>query len=414
MEHCATALSHSTSAQWRLEGDRQSCFDTISHAWLLTPIPMEKALLTTGLQAGDMDQSVLYETAEGTPQGGLLSPVLAHRTLDGLETRRRQKDPQAGSRAVHGKKKQGNLVRYADDFMMTGHSKEVRETDVQPLIVACLQERGLERSEAKTRRTHIEDGCDFLGQHARKDNGQFLTRPSKTTVHTCLASIRQVIRGNTHATAYGLIALLNPTRRRWANFHRHAAAKETFVHGDTAMFKALWRWAKRRHPKKDTRWGADRYFERTVKRNWHFFGTAKDKDGKSMTHGLCHASATPGTRHTTMKGACNPDDPAWDISLEERLGVQMEKTLRGRRTLAHLWKEHGGNCPVCTPPITQVTGWHHHHIVYKTMGGTDGMSHRVLMHPHCHRHVHAKGLTVSKPRPVTAVSHAQPGALFHA
>ena len=255
------------------------------------------------------------------------------------------------------------------DCMSTGNAKEVLETAVKPLIVACLQERGLELSEEQTRRTPIEDGCDFLGPHARKSNGHFLTRPSKTNVHTFLASLRQVIRGNPQATAYGLIALLNPTIRGWANFHRHAAAKETFVQVDTAICKALWRWARRRHPKKDKRWVADRSFERTVKRNWHCCGTAKDKDGKSMTHWLCHASATPVTRHTKMTGAGNPYDPAWETSLEERLGVKMAKTLRGRRTLAPLWKEQGGNCPVCTQPIPHVTGWHNPPIVYKTMGG---------------------------------------------
>ncbi len=233
-------------------------------------------------------------------------------------------------------------------------------------------------------------------------------------MHTLLASSRKVIRENTQATAYGLIALLNPTIRGWANLHRHAAAQDTVVHVERAICKARWRWAKRRHPQKATRWVSDRYCERTGDSNWHFFGTVQDTDGKSRTHGLCHASTTPVTRHTNMKGACNPYDPAWEISLEERLGVKREKTLRGRRILAHLWKEPGGTCPVCAQPITQVTGWHNHPIVYKTMGGTDGMSHRVLIHPHCHRHVHATGLTVSKPRPVQAVSHTQPGALFQA
>jgi RNA-directed DNA polymerase len=414
MEQCATVLSHSTSAQWILEGDIQSCFDKISHAWLLTHIPMDKAILNTWLKAGYMDKSVLYETEDGTPQGGIISPVLANMTLDGLETILRKQYPKAGSRAVSGKNKKVNLVRYADDFIITGNSKEVLEIEVKPLIVEFLQERGLELSEEKTRITHIEDGFDFLGQNVRKYNGQFLTRPSKTNVHTFLASIRKVIRGNKQATAYGLIALLNPKIRGWANFHQHAAAKATFVHVDTAIFKALWRWARWRHPKKDKRWVADRYFKRTVNRNWHFFGTARDKDGKSRTNWLCHASATPVTRHKKIKGACNPYDPAWEIYLEERLGVKMDKTLQGRRTLTHLWKEQGGNCPVCAQPITTLTGWHNHHIVHKTRGGTDRAENRVLIHPNCHRQVHAKGFTVSKPRPAKDAPQAQPGALFHA
>ena len=139
MEQCATVLSNSTRPQWIREGDITSCVDTISHAWLLTPIPMDKAILSTWLQAGYMDKSVLYETEDGTPQGGILSPVLANITLDGLETLRRKKYPHAGGRALKGKKKQVNLVRYAEDFVMTGIAKEVLETEGKPLIVEFLQ-----------------------------------------------------------------------------------------------------------------------------------------------------------------------------------------------------------------------------------------------------------------------------------
>ena len=135
--------------------------------------------------------------------------------------------------------KQVNLVRYADDFIITGISKEILETEVKPLVVDFLRERGLELSEEKTQITHLEDGFDFLGQHVRKYNGQFRTRPSKKNVKTFLTDIRKVIKDNKEATAYWLIATLNPKIRGWANFHRHAAAKDTFVHVDTAIFKAL-------------------------------------------------------------------------------------------------------------------------------------------------------------------------------
>jgi RNA-directed DNA polymerase len=334
--------------------------------------------------------------------------------LDGLERTLRKKYPHSGSRALKGKNKQVNLIRYADDFIITGISKEVLETEVKPLVTAFLQGRGLELSEEKTSITHIEDGFDFLGQNVRKYKGHFLTRPSKKNVQAFLTSIRKVIKDNKQATASWLITQLNPQIRGWANFHRHAAAKETFVHVDTAIFKALWRWARRRHPKKGKRWVADRYFGRSGNRHWHFFGTAKDRDGNTISNWLCHASATPVTRYKKIKGACNPYDPAWEVYLEKRLGVKMEKTLRGRRTLAHLWKAQGGNCPVCTQPITKLTGWHNHHIVYKTMGGTDRVENRVLIHPNCHRQVHAKGRTVSKPRPVKTAPQAQPGALFQA
>jgi len=414
LEQCATVLSNSTRPQWILEGDIQSCFDKISHPWLLSHIPMEKTILNKWLKAGYMDKSVLYPTENGTPQGGISSPVLANMALDGLERILRKKYPKSGLKALKGMNKQVNLVRYCDDFIITGISQEILETEVKPLVTEFLRERGLELSEEKTKITHIEDGFDFLGQHVRKYNGKLLTRPSKKNVKAFLADIRKVIKDNKQATAYGLIATLNPKIRGWANFHRHAAAKETFAHVDTAIFKTLWRWARRRHPTKGKQWVKDQYFGRSGNRNWRFFGTAKDKDGKTIRNLLSLAAATPVTRYIKIKGECNPYDPVWELYLETRLGVKMEKTLQGKRRLMYLWKEQGGICPICNQPITHVTGWHNHHIVYKTHGGADSAENRVLIHPNCHRQVHAKGLTVSKPRPVKAGPQAQPGALFQA
>jgi RNA-directed DNA polymerase len=415
MAQCNTVLSNSTRPQWILEGDIKSCFDKISHPWLLSHIPMEKTILNKWLKAGYMDKSVLYPTEEGTPQGGPISPVLANMALDGLERILRKKYPHSGRKARKGMNKQVNLVRYCDDFIITGISKEILETEVKPLVTAFLRERGLELSEEKTKITHIEDGFDFLGQHVRKYNGKLRITPSKKNVKAFLADIRKVIKDNKQATAYGLIMTLNPKIRGWANYHQHADAKATFVHVDTAIFKALWRWARRRHPEKGKRWVKDRYFGRLGGRNWRFYGTAKGKDGKNLQHWLCLASATPiNQKYPKIKVDCNPYDPAWERYLEERLGVKMAKTLHGKRSLLSLWKEQGGNCPICHQPITQVTGWHNHHIVHKTLGGAESAENRVLIHPNCHRQVHAKGLTVSKPRPVKGEPQAHPGALFHA
>jgi RNA-directed DNA polymerase len=115
MEQCATTLASGTRAQWILEGDIKSCFDAISHEWLLRHIPMDTTILRIGLKAGYMDQSVLYPTEDGTPQGGIISPVLANMALDGLERILRKKYPKTGARARKGLNKQVNLVRYADD-----------------------------------------------------------------------------------------------------------------------------------------------------------------------------------------------------------------------------------------------------------------------------------------------------------
>ena len=114
MEQCATVLSNGTRPQWILEGDIKSCFDKISHSWLLSHIPMDKTILNTWLKAGYMDKSVLYPTEDGTPQGGIISSVLANMALEGLERILRKKYPHSGLKALKGMNKQVNLVRYCD------------------------------------------------------------------------------------------------------------------------------------------------------------------------------------------------------------------------------------------------------------------------------------------------------------
>jgi RNA-directed DNA polymerase len=258
-------LSHFAGAEWILEGDISVCFDRINHEWLEAHVYMNKAILRKWLKAGFMEKHVLHPTEAGTPQGGICSPVLANLTLDGLETRLREKYPKTGTPKRQAKV---NLVRFADDFIITGVTKELLENEVKPLVQAFLQERGLELSPEKTRITHITDGFDFLGQHIREYNGKIIIKPSVKNFKTFLTNIREVIKGNAQAPAGYLITLLNPKIRGWANYHRYIASKHTFVKVDYAIFKALWRWAKRRHPDKDRRWIADKYFCSDGPRKW--------------------------------------------------------------------------------------------------------------------------------------------------
>jgi RNA-directed DNA polymerase len=405
LEQCHTLLSR-PNPRWVLEGDIKSCFDRISHDWLLAHVPMEKAILQKWLKAGYMEKRVFTRTEEGTPQGGIISPVLANLALDGLERRLREQYPVTGKGKGKGEKALVNLVRYADDFLITGRSQALLEEEVKPLVREFLRERGLELSEEKTAITAIEDGFDFLGQHVRKYDGKLLIKPSKPNVKTFLGKIREVIKGNQPATAYGLLALLNPKIRGWANYHRHSASKATYVHVDWAISWALWQWAKRRHPNKSKSWVANRYFGRIGGRNQRFFGERRDEKGQIDRKWLDLAAATPIQRHRKIPGKANPYDPEWELYLEEHLGLKMAATLRGRRRLNYLWREQNGRCPICGEPITRLTAWHQHHIVWRSKGGSEGVENRVLLDPHCHRQAHAKGLSVSKPRPTRGVGSA--------
>src|SRR5439155_13246849 len=146
IEQCFNVLSHDYSAQWVLEGDIKSCFDGISHPWLEAHIPMDKSMLHKWLKAGYIDKQIFYRTEEGTPQGGPISPVLANLTLDGLEHEIRSLFPGYRQR----QRAKVNLIRFADDFVITGSSKELLEQEVKPLVEQFMKERGLALSAEKT------------------------------------------------------------------------------------------------------------------------------------------------------------------------------------------------------------------------------------------------------------------------
>jgi RNA-directed DNA polymerase len=257
MERCFLLFSRKTSPQWILEGDIKGCFDAISHTWLLTHIPMEKALLEKWLKAGFMEQGILFPTEAGTPQGGICSPVLANMTLDGLEQKLRDAFPRT---TLRGRQATIHLIRYADDFLISGRSKEILEQEVKPLVEQFMRERGLELSQEKTIITHIEDGFDFLGQTVRKYGETLLIKPSKESVQALLEKVRKIIKDNKQTSAGKLIAQLNPILRGWALYHRHVASKKTLSTVDHTIFEMLWRWAKRRHPTKGRRWVKEKYF----------------------------------------------------------------------------------------------------------------------------------------------------------
>jgi RNA-directed DNA polymerase len=373
--------------EWILEGDIKACFDQISHEWLLAHIPMEKMILRKWLKAGYMEKNAFNPTEIGTPQGGIISPVLANMALDGLENKLienfRPNKCNRPSSGVH-------FVRYADDWIVTAHFKVVLEEQIRPYIAAFLEERGLELSTEKTRITHISDGFDFLGQNLRKYNGKLIIKPSKKNLKAHLKKIRDTIRANKAATAGELILKLNPILRGWANYHRHVCSKYTFRYVDRMVFLALWRWAKRRHPNKGARWVRKKYFKTVGKRNWVFSGEIKTQNGRTKTVRLLSIGYIPIRRHVKIRNAANPYDPQWEVYFEARIKAKMRKTLRGKRKLLNLWKAQDGRCKQCGQLITLESDWHAHHMVWRSMGGTDTSSNLQMLHPTCHQQIHCQ------------------------
>jgi RNA-directed DNA polymerase len=394
IEQCFNVLTTPGRAKWVLEGDIKACFDAIDHEWLMANISMEKTILRKWLRAGYMEKGQLFPTEAGTPQGGIASPVLANMTLDGLERKLREKYPSGTRRAKRAK---ANLVRYADDFIVTGCSPELLEEEIKPLVEEFLQERGLTLSPGKTHITHISEGFDFLGQNIRKyDNGKLLIKPSKRSIRRFISCVRQNIRDNKHSSAGLLISKLNPVIRGWAMYHRHVVSKAIFYSLHHEIVISLLRWARCRHRNKGGRWRKRKYFKRVGPDNWVFFGKHKGKE-----HQLFNIGKLPIKRHIAIRAAANPFDPAWEMYFEKRLERRMAETLEGRRQPVRLWIEQNGICPICQQKITPETGWHSHHIQERVYGGLDKDENRVLLHPSCHQLTHAGHISVGKPRPHT-------------
>ena len=399
IKQCFTTLSK-PNPQWILEGDIKSCFDRISHDWVLAHVPMDRVILQKWLKSGYMEKHVLHETTDGTPQGGIISPALANCALDGLERLLKEKFPtKKPLSSLGGKVPCVNLIRYADDFIITGRTKELLEGEIKPLVEQFLRPRGLELSPKKTVITHVEQGFDFLGQNVRKyPNGKLLIKPSKRNVKVFLDGIRKIIKAGLGLSAAGLIDWLNPKIRGWANFHRHVVSKRVFQRVDNAIFNSLWQWARRRHQRKSRVWLKKKYFERQGHNNWRFFGESCDKEGIPHKVRLLFASRTPIQRHVKVKSEANPYDPAYETYFEKREGDHMAGTFRGTRSLRFLWFLQRGLCPVCNIKITRITGWRLHYCVPRVKGGSASAENRVLLHPECHDRVHRQRLSVAHPR----------------
>ena len=296
------ALRRKGSADWILEGDIKGCFDHIDHQWLCENIPMNKKKLKQWLKCGYLEKRAFNPTKEGTPQGGIISPTLANMALDGIQ------DLLADN---FRKEDKIHFVRYADDFIITGRSPELLETCVKPLIEGFLKIRGLELSPEKTLITHIDDGFDFLGFNVRKYKGKLLIKPSKSSIKSIKAKVRDYLNANKTRRTDVIIAKLNTIIRGWANYFRHVVSREVFGDLDHAFWQMTWKWTRRRHPNKSKRWVKRKYFCRIKGRDWRFME-------KENPEPLILLGPTWIIRHVKIKAQVNPYDPAWWDYLKAR------------------------------------------------------------------------------------------------
>lgn len=372
-EYIFAALSRKVSAEWVLEGDIKGCFDHISHEWLIENIPMDKSVLKQFLKAGFVFENELFPTDDGTPQGGVISPILANMALDGMqEMLVNHFDLSAKgeiSAFVHNKSKV-NLVRYADDFIVTAATKEIAE-EAKGLIREFLKTRGLELSEEKTTITHINDGFDMLGWTFRKFKGKLIVKPSKKSIKNFVASLSETIlkRGKAWKQEV-LIEKLNQQIRGWTNYHQSVCASEAFAHIDYILYELLWRWAKRRHPHKGRWWVSLNYWHRRGNRNWVF--STEDKELLRVDHISI-------VRHTKVRIDANPYfDTQYFLDRKFEHGM---KRLSGRFKL--IWKNQNGCCYHCGMPMEISDDREIFFKVAKSMGGKDEVPNMAYVHKHC-------------------------------
>lgn len=376
ISQCYLILGRKHSAQWVLEGDIQGCFDHISHEWLEDRIPMDHDMLRKWLKSGFMEDKRLFPTQEGTPQGGVASPVLANMTLDGLERELRKRYP-LKLRST-GNNPKVNYLRYADDFIVTASSRELLEDEIKPMIREFLAERGLTLSEEKTRITHVGEGFDFLGYHLRRVSGRLRITPSKSNIRRLQEAAKGIISKFIGRPAADLIIVLNRKLGGWGAYYRNVSSSKAFVDIDHYIFWRLWKWARRRHPRKPARWIKQRYFPKTGRKNWQF--SEREKSGRIRR--LLSLSTLHYRRHYQIKAEANPFDPEWDAYFADRAWRKARQAGAAR----HVWKQMNrqrGHCPNCEQALEPDQSWRLYTVRSPTPKEPDKPEHPILVHQAC-------------------------------
>lgn len=348
MIHRALAVKNA-KREWVLDADLKSAFDRIDHDFLLERVGMFPAReqIRSWLKAGVVDRGRYSPTLEGTPQGGVVSPLLLNIALQGME---------AGAGVTYdsrGNVKAGcpTVVTYADDFVALCHTREQAET-VRDRLSVWLKERGLSLNQEKTRIGRIDAGFDFLSFNIRRYNirggHKVLTKPSRDALKKIRRRNAQELRILRSASPAEVIRTLNPIIRGQANYYRPGASKKSFQALDNHLWQHLYKWARRRHPRKPRRWVTARYFGtyHPTRRNRWIFG---DRDSGAYLH---QYAWTKIVRHAPVPGRHSPDDPAlaqyWADRRRKCRPPQLAETWqRALRT-------QQGLCPLCKEPLLYV------------------------------------------------------------
>ena len=405
IEQCFLRLRQGCDT-WVLDADIRGAFDHLSHSFILNaigPVP-GRELIKQWLKAGYVDADMFYPTTEGAPQGGSISPLLLNIALNGMEemvlshttTKVYQPSAHATSQALRKRKSPTyGYCRYADDLIVTAKTKTDIEAIV-PKLQEWLKPRGLELNMDKTQIVNIQQGFNFLGFSIRHYNGKCLCRPQKEKVLAFLQRIRCWLKHNASITPAAVIYHLNPILRGWGNYYKHGVSKEVFSYVDHQLWKAIWRWCRRRHPKKSSQWVMGKYFQTLKGRAWTFATTVTDPAGKRKLLSLVRLAEIPIQRHIKVKGNASPDDPALQDYWAYRQ-TRYGKTYWDKGSKYYnVAQRQNWRCPICHDPLFNGEALHTHHLKQRKDGGIDGEDNLIHLHQACHQHLHqTKGVLSS-------------------
>jgi RNA-directed DNA polymerase len=379
-----------------LDADIAKCFDRINQEKLLIKLntsPTIRRQIRAWLKAGVMDSKQLFPTSEGTPQGGVISPLLANIALHGMEERIKQYAdtfPRKSGLGKRDNRRSLSLIRYADDFVILHENLTVVQR-CKEIISEGLQGMGLELKPSKTRLAHTliqyeqeKPGFDFLGftiqqfpvgKYHSKQGFKTIITPSKQKQKVHYEQIARVIEAHKAAPQAALISRLNPIIRGWANYYATVVSKEVFSDIDDLTYQKLSSWAKRRHPKKNGEWVSKRYWQSIDGDNWVF---ATRKEGLTPLRLINHAD-TPIVRHVKVKGESSPYDGNL-VYWSTRMGNNPEMPTR----VSKLLKKQKGKCTHCEMFFREDDVMEVDHIIPKSKGGKDEYKNLQLLHRHCH------------------------------
>jgi RNA-directed DNA polymerase len=326
---------------WVLDADLTAAFDRIDHAHLLSALGgfPARAAVERWLKAGVIEAGRFVPTEEGTPQGGVISPLLMNVALHGMEEAAGvaySRFPSAKGVVVKGSPV---VVRYADDLVAMCVSREQAE-EVKARLAAWLTPRGLAFNEEKTKIVNLNEGFDFLGFNVRRYEGKLLIKPSQAAVRRIRERLAAEVKALRGVNAKAVIARLNPIIRGWSAYYRKVVSTRVFDSLDHQVWKLTYKWARHTHRKQSRRWIFDQLYGsfNAARRDRWVFG-----DRVSGAY-LIKFAWTPIVRHTMVKGGASPDDP----TLTDYWAVRRQRSAPppGSPNLRLLKTQHG-RCPLC-------------------------------------------------------------------